>query len=78
MIKLAVLPIFLSISATVIVVGERLNISSIEPMIVGGYPAKPNEFPWLVRIQSDIGRGRYELCGGALIRMVSVNLLTFY
>ncbi|ODM95886.1 Trypsin-1 [Orchesella cincta] len=40
----------------------------LEPFIVGGTIARPNEFPWLVHLQID---GKY-FCGGSLISLDTV------
>lgn len=43
----------------------------VTPLIVGGREAERNEFPWLVRLEMDLGNDSITFCGGALIEMVN-------
>lgn len=40
------------------------------PLIVGGTEANRGEFPWIVYLKIDNGKGSYSFCGGTLIERV--------
>lgn len=48
--------------AAVLALAEEIN-----PSIVGGINALPNEFPYIVSIQYVLGTGSAHVCGGAII-----------
>jgi secreted trypsin-like serine protease len=55
-----------ALSTTAVVAQEQAANTSDSDMIVGGWPAKDNEWPWQVRLYSEPG-DIWGFCGGSLI-----------